>query len=132
MITPPEYLKHCRMVLITHPIIQQYRILEAHADERKGYIRIRATLTNGDFLEMAEYFILEDTKIATKDYRFQWMNNDKTILRHRWDNAPHFPKLLGFPHHTHKQADSNVMPHSPMNFEKVLTKINALLHQAEV
>jgi len=120
------------MILITNPIIQQYRIVEAHADERKGYIRIRATLTNGDFLEMAEYFILEDAKISTKDYRFQWMNNDKTILRQRWDNAPHFPELRSFPHHTHKQTNHNVIPHSPMNFEKALSKIGALLHQTEI
>lgn len=80
----------------------------------------------GIFLEMAEYFTLDGGEILTQDYRFQWMNEDKTVLRYRWDNTPHFPELPEFPHHVHNGLDGNVMPHYLMNFEKVLEEINAL------
>ena len=129
MITPSEYLKYCRIILITSPIVQQYRIIEAQASERKGYIRVRVTLINGDFLEMAEYFTLDDGEIVTRDYRFQWMNEDKTVLRYRWDSTPHFPELPEFPHHIHNGSDGNVMSHSLMNFEKALEEINILFEQ---
>ena len=127
MITSHEYLKHCRIILITSPIIQEYRVIETQASERRGYIRVRATLTNGDLLEMAEYFTLDGGEIITQDYRFQWMNKDKTLLRYRWDNTPHFPELAEFPHHVHNGSDSKVKSHSPMSFEKVLSEISNLL-----
>lgn len=101
-------------------------MVEAQASERKGYIRVRATLSNGDFLEMAEYFAFENGEIITQDYRFQWMNEDKTLLRYRWDNAPHFPELPEFPHHIHSGSDNNAKSHSPMSFEKVLSEISNL------
>lgn len=125
MTTPAQYLNECRALLITNPLIQRYEIVDTYADERKGYLRIRASLANGDFVEFAEYFVVEEGLLTTEDYRFQWMNGDKTELKYRWDNTPHFPDLPDSPHHLHVGDD--VKPHWAMNFAKVLEEIETLL-----
>ncbi len=125
MTTPAKYLSDCRILLIMNPIIQSYEIVDAYADDRKGYLRIRAVLLNGDFLEIAEYFVLKDDKLFTEDYRFQWMDAEKSVLKYRWDNTPHFPELPDFPHHLH--VGDTVQGHHAMNISKVLDEIEAFL-----
>jgi hypothetical protein len=86
---------------VASPIIYSFVIVDERLLPTSGYIRIRATLTNKDFLELAELFIAEDDQCKAIDYRFQWMNEDQSQLRYRWDNTPHFPDLPNAPHHVH-------------------------------
>lgn len=67
-------------------------------------------LSNTDFLEVAEYFVLEEGRCKTKRYRYQWMDSSQQILRKRWDNVEHFPELPNFPHHIHISEETNVEP----------------------
>ena len=39
----------------------------------RGYFRARMVLSNTDFLEAAEYFVLEEGRGKTKRYRYQWL-----------------------------------------------------------
>ncbi|MFB2971551.1 DUF6516 family protein [Aerosakkonema sp. BLCC-F183] len=66
------------------------------------------TLSNGDFLEVVEFFVLRDRTCVTESYRYQWMDNSQKVLRKRWDNVEHFPDLPNFPHHVHVGEESNV------------------------
>ena len=50
---------------------------------------------------------------------------DKTKLKYRWDNTPHFSDLPDAPHHIHVGDD--VKPYQAMNFETVLERIEELL-----
>jgi hypothetical protein len=124
---PAEYLEACRLALIACPVIKTYRIREAYANERRGYFRVRATLTNGDFVEFAEYFNVDSEGINTEDYRFQWMDHARKKLRRRWDNTPHFPDLAGFPHHIHTDNLTAILPGQPMSLASVLVEITHLL-----
>ena len=74
-----------------------------------------------DFLEAAEYFVLEEDQIVTVDYRYQWMDGAKQSLRKRWDNTPDHPGLNGFPHHVHIDREENVAPGQPLNLLELLT-----------
>ncbi len=125
--TPAEYLERCRLVLITSAIVKTYHIRESFADERKGYIRVIAELLNGDFLELAEYFVIDAGGILIQDYHYQWMDEKRKTLRRRWDNTPHFPSLHGFPHHIHVENDANVISGEPMSLEKLLAQIASLI-----
>jgi len=42
---------------------------------------MRMALSNGDFLEAAEYFVLEDDECITRRYRYQWMDGECRELR---------------------------------------------------
>jgi len=76
----------------------------------RGYIRIRMTLSNGDFLQVAEYFVIQDGECVTHRYRYQWMDGQRRELRERWDNVEHYPDLPNFPHHVHVGGEKNVEP----------------------
>jgi hypothetical protein len=101
--TLKEKLRDSSVVLVTD-IVDERVLL------RRGYFRARLTLTNTDFLEIAESFTLQNGKLITLDYRYQWMDASKQILKKRWDSVKHFPGLSNFPHHIHIGSESNVEP----------------------
>jgi hypothetical protein len=61
---PATYLAEIEMALVASPIVAEYRLVRSWANTDDGYIRVRATLSNGDFLEAAEYFIIQEGQIA--------------------------------------------------------------------
>jgi len=65
-------------------------------------------LTNNDFVEISEYFTLENGNIIANKYRYQWMDEKQQKLIKKWDNSHHFPNLPGFPHHVHIAKEDNV------------------------
>ena len=85
MSDPEEHLNAIQMAFIASPVIASYSVVRIWADADDGYMRIRATLVNGDFLESAEYFVVHGNETTTVDYRHQWMDGAKQTLRKRWD-----------------------------------------------
>ena len=71
------YLADIELALVSSAIIAEYHIVRSWANTDDGYIRLRVTLTNRDFLEAAEYFTLQGDQIFTVDYHFQWMDTDR-------------------------------------------------------
>lgn len=97
MTDPVDYLGDIELALVSSPAVVEYHVLRSWTNTDDGYLRIRATLVNGDFLETAEYFVLDEEKIKTVDYRYQWMDAKKNTLRRRWDSTPDHPDLQNFP-----------------------------------
>lgn len=118
--TPLDYLERVLLELTTHALISEFDLIESWLRADSGYIRIRATLTNGDLLELAEYFTFADDELQTTRYRYQWMDDTGQIVRRRWDNAPHHPGLSGFPHHMHT-GDQSVEPGHSLTILDVLS-----------
>lgn len=117
---PASYLEAIKLRLIVSHIVAEYHILKERATRTDGYLRLRATLTNGDFLEMVEAFERGPSDIVVVDYRHQWMDAAQSQLRRRWDSTPHHPELAGFPHHVHIESDGDVIPGEPMSVMAVL------------
>jgi hypothetical protein len=104
------HLSETELALLSSPVISEFHIVLAWTNTDDGYIRIRATLLNDDFLEASEYFVQEGTTVIPIDYRYQWMDQSKKVLRRRWDNTPHYPGLPNFPHHIHVGNETAVVP----------------------
>ena len=105
-----EYFVAIREKLDSSDWIAEVTIVDERIFRGKGYFRARLTLNNGDFLEIAESFVEGDRSLVTLDYRYQWMDGSKQLLRKRWDSVKHFPNLENFPHHVHILEESNVSP----------------------
>jgi hypothetical protein len=88
-------------------------------------------LCNGDFLEAAEYFLLEDDEYVTYRYRYQWMDNERRVLRKRWDNVEHYPDLPNFPHHVHVGDEGNVVSGERMGIVELLDVLSGELPTGE-
>jgi hypothetical protein len=102
--TPSEYLAEIKVKLATSQVILAVFVVEDWALHDRGYFRARLTLVNGDFLEVAEYFAVDQGQSVTLRYRYQWMDASQTALKRRWDDVPHFPGIAGFPDHVHMEA----------------------------
>lgn len=116
---PASYLTEAELALVSSPIIAEYQISRSWANTDDGYIRVRVTLTNGDFLEASEYFVLQGGRIETADYHYQWMDTTKQTLRRRWDSTPHYPELQNYPNHIHLD-EITVVPGKPMSLFSIL------------
>lgn len=75
-------------------LVRDYSTLERKAvDEETFSFKIRATITDVLTLQIR---YLQDGGFVRYSYQ---LFSTKPVLR--WDNAPHFPDLPGFPHHFH-------------------------------
>ena len=115
-----EYLEDIKSRLIASNAIAAFTIVEELDFGDRGYFRARVTLSNDDFLEVAEYFKITNNVVTTTRYRYQWMECDRTKLRKRWDNVPHFPNLPNFPHHIHVESEENVVSGYVLSIQDLL------------
>ncbi len=120
MTTPAEYVLQLETQLALSPIVISFTIVEEKVWPDRGYIRIRMTLSNKDFLQVAEYFVVQDDKCVPHRYRYQWMDGERQELRKRWDNVEHHPDLPNFPHHVHIGEDKRVEPSERLNIVQLL------------
>jgi len=103
-----DYLNQIKAKLVASFAVESMTIVKERALLNQGYFRARLTLSNGDFLEVVEFFVVRDGSCVTESYRYQWMDNSQQVLKKRWDNVEHFPDLPNFPHHVHVGEESNV------------------------
>jgi hypothetical protein len=121
--TPDEYLAAIHLALVECPIVVRYRIVRQRVTSQRGHLRVRIDLSNGDFVEAAEFFGLTPDGVQVLDYRHQWMNGERTVLRKRWDSTPHYPDLEHAPHHVHDGKEDRVLPGESMSIQAVLVQI---------
>ncbi len=104
-----SYLDDIKIKITLCPVIKSVKIIDERAVlSDRGYFRAIIKLINDDFVEISEYFIIENGNIITNKYRYQWMDEKQQKLIKRWDNAHHFPDLPNFPHHVHIAQEDNV------------------------
>lgn len=124
--TPAEYLASVLSELTISDLIASFDVVEQWVESDGGYIRVRAWLTDGDFLEVAEYFVVSGRVCIPVRYRYQWMDAARQQMRKRWDNVEHHPGLSGFPHHVHL-ADGQVAPGQCVSILELLKVLAAEL-----
>jgi hypothetical protein len=129
---PREYLAEITARLVASPLVASLTIVEEHALPDRGYFRARLVLTNQDFLEVAEYFVVEMGQCVTRRYRYQWMNALQTLLKKRWDNVEHFPGLPNFPHHVHVGEETRVEPGQLLSIVALLDNLEQELRPSEL
>ena len=120
-----EYIAAVQEKFHSSRIIAKFEIVDKRVFLNRGYLRARLTLTNNDFLEIAESFAVEEKGLITLDCRYQWMNSANDVLKKRWDSVKHFPKLANFPHHVHVGSESNVEPGQSRNILELMELIES-------
>ena len=97
---------------------------EHDATGRIGFMRYRLTLMNDDLLELTEHVEVQAGELVATKYRHHWQNQEGVLIK-RWDNAPHYPQIVSFPHHLHDGSEANVMAHPPVDALQVLRLVMA-------
>ncbi len=87
----------------------------------------RLWFPDGSLLEVAEVLVVQYGILLNKlRYSYHYQAADGQLL-FRYDNAPHFPCLPGFPHHKHV-GDKPPEPATPPDLSDVLREIDAFLY----
>lgn len=63
---PREHLTEIKAKLVASSIVASIAIMEEYTLPDRGYLRARLGLSNHDFLEVAEYFVLEQGHWVTR------------------------------------------------------------------
>lgn len=95
-----EYFDKIELRLIENPIYKNYAIIRKDILYTEAKVRIKIELINEDTVELFEYINETAGELISKKYSFHWQDN-KGIIKQRWDNAPHHKELKNFPHHIH-------------------------------
>lgn len=129
-LSPQDYIDTIKEALDHSPIITTWVILNELTLGDRGHLRIRLTLQNGDFVEASEFFCIQKTGIEQQRYRYQWMDQTKTKLRRRWDNAPHFPEIATFPHHVHVEQEDQVLSSTMLGILDLVILLESCITEA--
>ena len=121
--TIAAYLDAMKERFVTDPIVTSFHVIRERSTLIDGHLRARLELADGSQLEFSEYMQRSPTgEIAVITYSYHWADADNQLIT-RWDNAPHFPDLPGFPDHIHDGATGEAMPGQPMSIFAVLNAI---------
>lgn len=123
MIEVQRVLNEIKVKLATSSLVATVEVVTERTIEDRGYFRVRMKLSNGDFLELSEYFLVQAGQPSTVEYRYQWMDGAQQKLIKRWDNAEHYPDLPNSPHHIHVGDDKQVVSGRTLSIIEVLNII---------
>ena len=121
--TSEAYLAAMKERFVADPIVTHFHVIRERSTWVDGHIRARVVLADSSQLEFSEYMQRSSAgEIAVITYSYHWANADNQLIK-RWDNAPHFPDLPGFPDHIHDGATREVTSGQPMSISAVLDEI---------
>lgn len=72
-----RYLDEIKTCLVSSTCINRIDVIAERGIQDRGYFRARLVLTNGDFLEISEYFAVRENGPETLEYRYQWMDSSR-------------------------------------------------------
>ena len=124
------YLTWIKALIVANPKVVHWSVVREEAQGDTGIFRYRLSLCDDSFLEMFEFFQIQEAVQVIK-YSFHWQNPDGQ-LRKRWDNASHHPEVSTNPFHVHCGDDINATPCEPINAEEVLSIITAEITNPEL
>jgi len=90
-----------------------------------GFVRGDIYFLDGSLLHLRE-FVNVQHGVDRYTYVYHYQGPDGRFL-FRYDNTPHFPNLLTFPHHKHEGHESNVVPAVAPDLLTILAEIRRFI-----
>ena len=122
---PPKLdIQRVKAILTASDLIASWQVLIEDETAHRALYKIRCHALRTAY-ELELRFIQTEDEII---YSYQ-LFTDRPIMR--WDNAPHFPALQSFPHHTHDESgaidESDLSGDPVQDLPNVLNQLRALL-----
>lgn len=111
-----NYLNSIETTVAALPAYAEHYTEEILTAERIN-LRIRLRFNNGNLLEINEAITVTNGVLSALGYRYHCQNSAHALL-FRYDDTPHFPALVTFPHHKH--TTESVIPHCKPDLLAVL------------
>ncbi len=99
--------------------IKCIEVLEFRIFKDGFFIKIKTLLTDESLL-----FIREYVDSYERNYSYHWQDAQGNLIA-RWDNAPHYPEIITYPHHKH--VGKKILPSYSITCEEILEEIRKML-----
>lgn len=109
-------------VLVSH--LQEPFVCLA-SDDYNGIVRGRVFFWDESFLDLYEVVSTELGYPVRVSYAYTYLYDGKRVFR--YDNVPHHPDIITFPHHKHIGPQDRLAPSDQPNLSQILTEIVAWL-----
>jgi len=120
-----QYLTRLRATIDSRQEIIVERFDARQLSVFDGRIAGRLRFYDGSVLEIREVFRVHNRGIRKIVYSYHYQQADGRRI-FRYDNAPHYPDLPGFPEHKHE--DDRVLPSPSPDLNEVLREIDGYLY----
>jgi len=122
---PPKLdIQQVKQILAASDLIASWQVLIEDETAQRALYKIRCRIIRVAY-EFEIRFIQTENEIL---YSYQLFTNRPII---RWDNAPHFPALHGYPHHIHgetSEVDESTLIGDPiLDLPYVLSRVRDLV-----
>ncbi len=95
---------------------------------RQGIIEGRLRFHDGSLLDFDEVVLLRNERIVKLRYAYHYQNGSGEVI-FRYDNAPHYPNIITYPHHKH--VGSTVEPAQAPDLSEVLHEIEQMIFHSD-
>ncbi|MBI2087968.1 MAG: hypothetical protein HYT78_04395 [Deltaproteobacteria bacterium] len=122
---PPKLdIEEVKAILAASEIIASWQVVIEDETDLRALYRIRCRVLRAAYQLEIRFIQTENETL----YSYQ-LFADRSIIR--WDNAPHFPALRGFPHHFHDESgevkDSPLVGLAVQDLPYVLEQVRGFL-----
>lgn len=95
------------------------------SDDFNGLVRGRVVFWDESFLDLYEVISTELGYPVRIGYTYTYLQGGQRVFR--YDNAPHHPEIITFPHHKHSGSQDRLAPSDQPSLSQVLAEIAAWL-----
>lgn len=120
-----DYFRSVQALLSALPVVRNFNMSFDRRSDYVGFVRGVVYFADDSALHIRE-FINTQEGIQRFTYAYHYQRSSATLI-FRYDDAPHYPELTGFPHHKHDGSETNVVATSPPDLAAVFDEIERLI-----
>lgn len=119
-----RYLHRLYDTIISRGYVELERLDFDGLPGRQGIIEGRLRFHDGSLLDFDEVVLLRSEQIVKLRYAYHYQNEAGEVI-FRYDNAPHYPNIITYPHHKH--VGSAVEPAQVPDLSEILREIEQMI-----
>ena len=119
------YLQLLLDTVAASPIMRASNVVLDKRTLHAGLIRGDLYFADGSRLHFRELVEIQANVVVRQMYSYHYQRADDSLI-FRYDDTPHHPGLLNFPHHKHVGSETSVISVSPPDLPTVLQEIEAI------
>ena len=124
-----DYFTSLERTLVQNPLVSRMEVPFTclASDDHNGLVRGRVFFWDTSFLDLFEVVSTELGYPVRINYAYTYLREGQRAFR--YDNAPHHPEILTYPHHKHIGAEDRLAPADQPSLSQVLAEIASRLGQ---
>lgn len=107
----------------------EHPIICLASDDNNGLIRCRVFFWDSSYLDRYEAVSTEQGYPVRIHYAYTYLRGGKHVFR--YDNAPHHPEILTFPHHKHTGERDLLVESSQPTLSEILAEVEKILSDSD-